>query len=266
MDREQDPPIARGRTAEIYAWDNDTVLKLFYEWVDMDSIEYEAKINRAVHASGLPVPTVGEIVSLNGRCGLVYERVYGATMAVNFQRSPWKIFHFARRMAQLQAEMHTAAIQADLPQQRLRLAQRISSAAALPDPAHARALEVLQTLPDGKQVCHGDFHPENILLTERGEVIIDWVDATRGNPLADLARTTIILLGAAETVLSGNILLKGFVQLFHAAYLRQYFRLLPGGQDEYRRWLPVVAAARLDENITEQEKWLITQAEKVLTD
>lgn len=238
---------------------------MFYDWVEPGAVEYEAKINRAVHASGLPVPKVGEIVSINGRNGLVYERVHGATMAENFKRSPGKIFHYARRMAQLQAEMHSAAIQTDLPHQRLRLAQRISSAAALPDPARARVLDALQSLPDGNQVCHGDFHPENILLTAEGEVIIDWVDAIRGNPLADLARTSILLLGAAETVLSGNLLLKSFVRLFHGAYLRQYFRLRPGGQDEYRRWLPVVAAARLDENITEQEKWLVAQAEKILS-
>ncbi len=208
---------------------------------------------------------MGEIISINRRNGLVYERVHGVTMAENFKRSPWKIFRYARRMAQLQAGMHSAAIQTDLPQQRLRLAQRISSSAALPGPVRARALDVLQSLPDGNQVCHGDFHPENILLTRRGEVVIDWVDATRGNPLADLARTSILLLGAAETALSDNLLLRSFVHLFHGAYLRQYFRLRPGGQDEHQHWLPVVAAARLDENIPEQEKWLVVQAQKVLS-
>jgi hypothetical protein len=54
--------------------------------------------------------------------------------------------------------------------------------------------------------------------------------------------------------------LKVLVRVFHSAYLKQYFHLRPGGEEEYRRWLPVVAGARLSENIPELEKWLVTQA------
>jgi hypothetical protein len=43
-----------------------------------------------------------------------------------------------------------------------------------------------------------------------------------------------------------------------------YFSLRPGGESEYSRWLPIVAAARLSENIPELEKWLVAQAENGL--
>jgi hypothetical protein len=75
-----------------------------------------------------------------------------------------------------------------------------------------------------------------------------------------VARTTVIALGAAASSQVPNAALKFFVRLFHADYLRHYFRLRPGGQDEYQRWLPVVAAARLSENIPELETWLVRQA------
>ncbi len=48
-------------------------------------------------------------------------------------------------------------------------------------------------LPDGDQVCHGDFHPDNIMLTPAGPRVIDWNNATSGNPLADIAWTSLIL-------------------------------------------------------------------------
>jgi hypothetical protein len=54
------------------------------------------------------------------------------------------------------------------------------------------------------------------------------------------------------------------VRLFHAAYIRHYFRLSPGGEHEYHRWLPLVAAARLNEHIAELEKLLIDRMEKGL--
>jgi hypothetical protein len=54
------------------------------------------------------------------------------------------------------------------------------------------------------------------------------------------------------------------VRLLHAAYLRRYFRLRPGGQVEHRRWLPVVAAARLSEDIPELRAWLVARVERGL--
>ena len=98
----------------------------------------------------------------------------------------------------------------------------------------------------------------------QGKIVIDWIDASRGNPLADLARTTILALGAAETGQIQGSLLKASVRIFHAAYIRYYFKLSPGGEDEYHRWLPIVAAARVSEKIPEVEKWLIAKAEKGL--
>ena len=62
-------PLARGRTADVYAWGDGWVLKLFQSWMDRPTIEQEARITRLVRASGLPVPVVGEIVEVDGRGG-----------------------------------------------------------------------------------------------------------------------------------------------------------------------------------------------------
>jgi len=55
-----------------------------------------------------------------------------------------------------------------------------------------------------------------------------------------------------------------FLRLLYPAYLNDYFNLCPGGEEEYRRWLPIVAAARLSDNIPELEKMLIEQVEREL--
>ena len=257
-------PIAYGRTAEIYAWQVGQVLKLFYDWVELEDIEYEARIARTIQASGLPVPTVVDILRVNGRNGLVYQRVDGNTMWQELSRKPWRVLDYARRLAELHAQMHSRAIQADIPAQRQRLVSKIRKAAALPAQLRSKALVALEPMPDGNRLCHGDFHPGNILMTAQGAIVIDWIDASRGNPLADLARTTILALGAAETGQIQGSLLKALVRIFQAAYIRYYFKLSPGGEDEYHRWLPIVAAARVSEKIPEVEKWLIAKAEKGL--
>ena len=259
-----DKPIAFGYTAKIYAWDEGRVLKLFHNWFELQSIEFEQRLARAVHASGLPVPAVYEIIQVEGRNGLIYERVDGLSMWEVLGKQPWRLGAFARRTAELHAQMHASKVQPQLPAQRKRLEYKLNHADPLPAPLKKGALEALVSLPEGTSLCHRDFHPGNILVTAKDEIIIDWIDASLGNPLADVARTSIIALGAAASSQVTGRFQKFIVHLFHGLYLRHYFRLRPGGKQEYRRWLPVVAAARLDEGIRENEKWLIEQATKGL--
>ena len=53
-------PIALGFTAEIYAWHNGEVLKLFNSGISRSTVEYEANLTRIVHATGFPGPAAGE--------------------------------------------------------------------------------------------------------------------------------------------------------------------------------------------------------------
>jgi Ser/Thr protein kinase RdoA (MazF antagonist) len=254
-------PLAHGRTADVYAWDESAVLKLFHDWFSLENIEYELKIARAVHISGVKSPAVRELIQVNGHNGLVYERVNGESMLKMFPRKLWKIPSYARTFAALHAQMHDCVFGADMPSQRERLKRKIEQANALPTPLKTALTTSLLSLPESDRVCHGDFHPDNILLTETDSTIIDWIDATSGNPLADVARTSIILLGArAQTQ---NLFFKFVLYVFHSIYLREYFRLRPHGRDEYHRWLPIVAGARLSENIKELESWLVRQASRV---
>ena len=175
---------------------------------------------------------------------------------------PWHLRQYARRMAKLCAEMHSLASRVDLPVQRNRLHETVRAAQALPESLKAKIPAAFADLPDGDRLCHGDFHPANILVTKQGERIIEYFDASLGNPLADLARTTIITLGAAETHQIDGWMQKIIVRCFQAAFIRGYFELRPGGEAEYRRWLPIIAAARLSEEIPELESWLLKLASK----
>ncbi len=257
-------PIARGRTADIYAWQDGYILKLFHNWFDINSIHFEARIANAVQASGLPVPHVGDIIQINGRSGLIYERLNGWSMLEALYCKPWRIWHYARRQAALQVQIHAVVSDIHLPSQRQRLETKIQNAKTLSAIDQSAILSLLNSLPNGDSICHGDFHSGNIMLTPHAEVVIDWYDASLGNPLADLTRSSIIILGSAASDLIPNPFMKRFTRLFHTIFLNHYFRLRPGGEQEYQRWLPVLAAARLNENIPELESWLATQVKKGL--
>jgi tRNA A-37 threonylcarbamoyl transferase component Bud32 len=257
-------PIAFGRTAEIYAWEDGWVLKLFHDWFSEESARYEARLARAVHATGLPVPAVGEILEIGSRLGLPYQRVEGTSVLEQVRARPWTLPKFSRLLAELQAGMHETGAVAGLPPQRQRLENKIRRAEGLSPRLRAAALDALAAMPQGERLCHGDFHFDNVLITARGPVVIDWIDAALGRPLADVARSSVILLGLLAPGSGATWVERIAVRWHHRIYLRHYFRLRPGGEVEFRAWRPIVAAARMSEGIAEIQDWLGSQVEKGL--
>lgn len=47
-------PIALGHTAEVYDWDADHILKLYFDWCPPHWAENETKVACAVVATGIP--------------------------------------------------------------------------------------------------------------------------------------------------------------------------------------------------------------------
>jgi aminoglycoside phosphotransferase (APT) family kinase protein len=257
-------PIAFGRTAEIYAWDDGWVLKLFHDWFSEESVRTEARLARAVQNAGLPVPIVGQVLEIDNRLGLPYQRVDGTSILEQVRARPWTLPKFSRLLAELQAGMHETDAVAGLPSQRQRLENKIRRAEGLSPELRAAALDALAAMPQGARLCHGDFHFDNVLITAQGPVVIDWIDAALGRPLADVARSSVILLGILAPGSGATWVERVIVRWHHRIYLRHYFKLRPDGEEEYRAWRPIVAAARMSEGIAEIQDWLASQVEKGL--
>lgn len=250
-------PIASGRTAEVYAWGDGAVLKLFFPSVSPADVELERHHASVAGECGVDTPAVYETVRKGNRLGLVYERVDGPTLLEKVQTEPEAMEQWGRLLAESHLSLHRAHVPARLPDQKQRLARKVDACRFLSREERAAVLEVLASLPAGRSLCHGDFHPGNIIIANERPSIIDWVDATVGNPIADVARTSVVLLGHIE---SGSIdeNEKIGVTLFHRTYLHHYMATVPDRWREYEQWLIVAAAARLAEGIAAERSWLVS--------
>jgi len=242
-------PIALGRTSEIYDWKDGTILKLYYDWCPPSWLEHEVRVAQVIVAAGIPTPAFGETVEVNGRRGIVYERVQGVSMLQDLNTHPWTIFRHVRALAELQMQYQQICVPGLIPY-RASLRYSINNAPQLSDDERARALNLLETLPDGDGLCHGDFHPGNIIISPCGPIVIDWMTAVSGSPWADVARTCLLLTvgpKAAGDQLSPFVRI--FINLYHDTYLKRYKALRADDSNELQRWMPVIAAARLNERI-----------------
>lgn len=245
--------IGKGFTSEVYEWGDGRVLKLVTNSSSAAMMkriygqaEREYAITRAVHAAGLPAPATYELIEIDGRKGIVFERLEGLSMFDRVVVRPWTLFAAARQVAELHAELHSVTAPAELPSQRQQFERYIDAAPYSAGEKEA-VRRCLDHLPQGDAVCHGDFHPGNILLTRRGPVVIDWSCASRGHPLGDVAGTSMLFEVASlpeGSPMHIRVLFKCSRALLHAAYLKRYFQLRPGTRREINEWrLPVLAGA-----------------------
>jgi aminoglycoside phosphotransferase (APT) family kinase protein len=249
--------IGEGRTAEIYAWGDAQALKLYRVGWPASWVEHEAQVSSAVAATGLPVPAVGGTLELDGRYGILFERISGPSLLRQFSARPWTLAQSLRVFTDLHLAMNRQRI-SGLPSQREELARRIHEAPTVPEAIRAQALERLNHLPDGDQLCHGDYHPDNVLITRNGPIIIDWGNASRGHPLADVAQTELLLqVGEPPSSPMHRWLLSSARALVRRMYVRRYLRLYPASVRDLRVWRFPIAVARLGEGIVEERDKLL---------
>ena len=254
------PRIAEGATAEIFAWDEDKILKLYHEGASSGDAEQEAVCASIAYDAGVNTPAVIDTITVENRQGIIFEKVHGVTMLEAIMANPQQLISYAHLLAELQVDMHTRTA-SKLPLQRQRLQHQIQnqiqSIFGLPEEMNATLLKDLDQLQDDNAICHGDLHPGNILLTGEEPVIIDWVDATQGSPLVDIARTAL-LLRVGDLPPSMNEQRRQEIaemrHLFYETYLDHYTQMRSISRKAIARWELPVAAARLSEGISNDEK------------
>jgi len=236
-------PIAMGRTAEIYSYEEEKVLKLFFSSIPQDWIDKEVEVGKYIQDTQLPVPKVYERVKINGREGVIYERIEGPSLLNELAVKPWNVVRYARTLAELHVQVHEVQAPAKLETQKEWARGGIPETDKLPNEMQAQILQLLDSLPGGNQLCHGDFHPGNIVITEKGPVIIDWMTASMGLACGDVARTsTIMEAGKVPEGTPMRWLLEWLRKLLLATYLKTYFQLKPDVKDSLGVWRAVMAA------------------------
>lgn len=249
--------LAQGRTAEIFEWGDECIIKLARQPGPAPYLKREFEITKTLSKTRLPFPQAHEVIDVDGRLGIIFERIDGNTMLSEMTSKPWKMAAFASILADLHTSMHGNVL-SDIPSLKKNLENRINGVFQVSASTRQSALERLHKLPDGAALCHGDFHPDNVLISPRGVVIIDWSDAARGNPLADVAALSLQLKHAAiAPYIKGKWLIRAGKLLFHHFYLRRYMRVRRASADELEAWRLPVAVARLAITVPEEQNNLL---------
>lgn len=221
--------IAERKAKKIYR-DGDNCIKVFDADYSKADVLNEALNQARIEETGLNIPKIKEVMTIDGKWAIVSEYISGKTLAQLMQENPEKKEEYLNLLVDLQLEVHSKKAP-HLNKLRDKMSTKIDLTnldATTRYELHTR----LNGMPKHTKVCHGDFNPSNIIITEDNKAyIIDWSHATQGNASADAARTYLLFwLGGDE---DGA---KKYLNLFclKSNTAKQYVQ----------KWMPIVAASQ----------------------
>lgn len=224
-----DRVIAVRNSKTVYR-DGENCVKVFDENYSKADVLNEALNQARVEETGLNIPKIKEVMTLDGKWTIVSDYIAGKTLDRLMKENPERKQEYLERFVDLQIEVQsrTCPLLGKLKDKM----QRKIAKADLDATTRYDLLTRLESMPKHNKLCHGDFNPSNIIITPDDKAyVLDWSHATQGNAAADAANTYLMfLLDGDETGAD--------------KYLSLFCEKSKTAEEYVRRWIPIVAATR----------------------
>lgn len=206
------------------------------------------------------MPEAYEYLIIDGRPAIVMQRIAGISMAEMIGRNIFNLYKYADKLAQLHLDLLDSSMEEGLMSVKERASFLIPETEMLSADQKNFILKLLEELDDGKELCHGDFHPGNILVSEGKYYIIDWLSAESGPEIADIAHTYLLLRNTPRLPGTSSIqyyAMRPFIRVLGSRYLKTCHQLSPFDWGEFSRWLIVRAAERIYYGLPSEKAYLL---------
>ena len=249
--------IGKGRTAEVYDYKDNKVLKLFYSNSNDKDIESEYLITKNISDITSIVPKAYDVINVKNRMGIVYEKINGKMLSEYLSRNFTNVRRIVHKFAQTQKIINNINI-VDFPDHTNKLKQNIMSSSLLCDSEKEIILKYLKII-NKNEICHGDYHPENVFVDQNYNFrVIDWANMFVSNKYIDIARTYyLIKLGKS---LDKKTKLGQLIEwLGRQLITNLYWQEVKREKNIKKYFLPclfIVILIRYDENIEREKKWI----------
>ena len=255
--------IGAGRTAEVYDYKDDKVLKLFYSAFSTNIIEDEYLIAKNISTTTSLVPKVYDIVHTRNRTGIVYEKIKGEMLSDYLSGNIISTRKIIRKFVQTQKRISNINVE-NVPSHTNKLRQKITSSCLLSDSEKEIVLKYLSII-NNNELCHGDYHPENVFVDQNHDFkVIDWANMFVSNKYLDIARTYYLIKSGKS--LNGKTKLGSLIEWFGRQIIAKlYWEEVKAEEGRKEYFLPclfIVIITRYDENIEQEKKRIYNYVRK----
>ena len=228
-------PFAKGGTGECFRLNEDTILKLYYEGFPTRRILREKDGARAALVAGVPTAISYDMVQVGNRQGVVYELVQGKTLSEVIALTPERAMELGGVLAGIARTLHNAEVKkTGLPSPTEPIRMELPKVDYASEETVRRISDFMDALDEEHHYVHGDFHPNNVIMTAAGPMLIDMGGFSTGCPVFDLATLRFNLFESPEAKKEGRSSFNGLTHeeasAFWQGFLQVYFE---DGMDAY---------------------------------
>ncbi|MCR5106880.1 MAG: phosphotransferase [Lachnospiraceae bacterium] len=221
-------PFAKGGTGECYRLNEATILKLYYEGFPVERILREKEGARTALIAGVPTALSFDMVQVGKRQGVIYEFIQGRTLSEIVAQTPDRAEELGGMFAGIAAMLHNAEVKKhNLPSPTAPIRLEIPKIDYVPEETVQHIIQFMDILDKDCHYVHGDFHPNNIIMTKDGPMLIDMGGFSLGNPIFDLATLRFNLFESPEALKDGRSSFNGLTReetvKFWKGFEEEYF-------------------------------------------
>lgn len=227
------------RNNSIYTDGNNTY-KIFNKNYKKTDVFLESFITSMVETTGINVPSIEEVSVMDGKWYFKSSIIKGTTLFSMIQSDPDNSDKYLDKMIEIQTSIHKNRLD-KLPFQKEKFADYIKFS-NLDKNLKIDLIDMLNTCPRHRKLCHGNLTPHNIIINEGDVCVLDWNHASQGNASADVARTYLWM----------KINMPDLAE----SYLDKFCEATSTSKRYVQNWIPIVAAARIAKNNPEEIKIL----------
>lgn len=238
--------IAQGGEANIYNFENDKILRVLRN-PNGKTFETEKRLFPILIERNIKVPTVYDYIEIEGLPAQVMQKVVGNTMLEQMQQHPLKMNQQIKRLAAMHARLFDTQINCDLNSIENVYNYFISRPPCFDKKLIDFASNIMKELPINNYICHGDFHPGNILIQDDTYYIIDWSGAYRSNFVSDIAHTYLLMTHIPEIPGQSHIqhaIISLIGSYMAKTYLKEILKLKEFSLAEFSKWTVIMSLLR----------------------
>lgn len=239
--------IGKGNTADVFDIGNNKVVKLFQLGYPKKSVEKEFKNSKQINNCDIHTVKSYEIIEYNGRYGILYDKIDGISM-LDLLLDTQDLDNYAKLLAMLHKKI--IAYKTKMPfRLKTILKKNIEKTDKVSRNCKVKLLNILNFLPEGNCLCHGDFHFGNIMANQEKYYVIDYMNVCQGHKFGDIARTVYLIEMTPVPSEANNI---DNIYNIKKQVTDIYLKEMCISREILSDWLMITAAARLSELNAEQ--------------
>ena len=181
--------IAQGAKGRIYRYDDETIVKVFYNKSPLEEIKNERELCRKVFMKGINSAIPYDIVKVGDFYGNVVELLNAKSISKLIAKDSEKLDYYVEIFAKFLKKIHEVKATTDefpsIKEEGITWVK--ATKGIISEKSYEKLSKLVSEIPVSEVLIHGDYHTNNVMYDEDGPILIDMDTVSVGHPIFDLA-------------------------------------------------------------------------------